>query len=152
MSVITLRYCPLQLCATLATRMKVWPVSLAENVAHLLGNQAVNVVHILCSIYSVLRDKPHRGYTATNADPGNASNPCLTSTLSVTATSSMTSSVIQVGTRSLAGQITIVKTQITVQSIGENDICEIHCLHLYIYLWFVQHANLSPPMQPLLGT
>ena len=57
-------------------------------------------------------------YTASNADPG-ASNPCLTSTLSVTATSSMTSSVIQVGTRSLGGQNAIVNTtQITV--VGKN--------------------------------
>ena len=48
-------------------------------------------------------------YTATNADL-DASNPCLTSTLSVTATSSMTSSVIQVGTRSVDGQNTIVNT------------------------------------------
>ena len=56
-------------------------------------------------------------YTASNADPG-ASNPCLTSTLSVTATSSMTSSVIQVGTRSLGGQNAIVNTTLTV--IGKN--------------------------------
>ena len=70
-------------------------------------------------------------YTASNADPG-ASDPCLTSTLSVTATSSMTSSVIKVGTRSLAGQSAIFQnTQITVQSIGENDIFEVHCLHYY---------------------
>ena len=56
-------------------------------------------------------------YTATNADPG-ASNPCLTSTLSVTATSNMTSSVIQVGTRSVGGQNTIVNTtQIMIKGI-----------------------------------
>ena len=59
-------------------------------------------------------------YTATNADPGNTSIPCLTSNLTVTATSSMLSSVIQVGTRSLvAGQSAILNTtQITVLYTG----------------------------------
>ena len=86
-------------------------------------------------------------YTATNADPGNASIPCLTSTLSMTATSSMTSSVIKVGTRSLAGQSVIINnTQITVQSIGENDIFEVHCLHYYCMII----CHLTSPSQPLL--
>ena len=53
-------------------------------------------------------------YTATNADPG-ASKPCLTSTLSVTATSSMTSSVIKTGTQDVSANSVIVNTtQITV--------------------------------------
>ena len=57
-------------------------------------------------------------YTATNADPG-ASKPCLTSTLSVTATSSMTSSVIKAGTQDVSANTAIVNTtQITV--IGKN--------------------------------
>ena len=72
-------------------------------------------------------------YTATNADPG-ASIPCRTSTLTVTATSSMTSSVIQVGTRSVGGQNAIVNTtQITV--IGKNVLVFVWgtcncCLHV----------------------
>ena len=53
-------------------------------------------------------------YTATNVDPG-ASKPCLTSTLSVTAISSMTSSVIKAGTQDLsANNIIVNNTQITV--------------------------------------
>ena len=73
-------------------------------------------------------------YTGTNADPGSASNPCLTSTLTVTATSSMTSSVIQVGTRSLGGQNAIVNTtQITV--IGKNIFCSFS-LHALVFAFF----------------
>ena len=57
-------------------------------------------------------------YTATNVDPG-ANIPCLTSTLSVTATSSMTSSVIKAGTQDVSGINAIVNTtQIIV--VGKN--------------------------------
>ena len=57
-------------------------------------------------------------YTATNVDPG-PSTPCLTSTLTVKVNTSMTSSLIMVGTRSVIGQNTIVNTtQIIV--IGTN--------------------------------
>ena len=48
-------------------------------------------------------------YTATNVDPG-PSTPCLTSTLTVRVNTGMTSSLIMVGTRSVAGQNTIVNT------------------------------------------
>ena len=48
-------------------------------------------------------------YTATNVDPG-PSTLCLTSTLTVRVNTGMTSSLIMVGTRSLAGQTAIVNT------------------------------------------
>ena len=48
-------------------------------------------------------------YTATNVDPG-PNIPCLTSTLRVTATSSMSSSVIQTGIQDITGINAIVNT------------------------------------------
>ena len=57
-------------------------------------------------------------YTATNVDPG-PSTPCLTSTLTVRVNTGMTSSLIMVGTRSLAGQNTIVNTTL-IMVIGKN--------------------------------
>ena len=53
-----------------------------------------------------------------NVDPG-PSTPCLTSTLTVRVNTGMTSSLIMVGTRSLAGQNTIVNTTL-IMVIGKN--------------------------------
>ena len=57
-------------------------------------------------------------YTATNVDPG-PSTPCLTSTLTVRVNTSMTSSLIMVGTQDVSAQNNIMNTT-QIMVIGKN--------------------------------
>ena len=64
-------------------------------------------------------------YTATNVDPG-PSAPCLTSTLTVRVNTSMTSSLVQIGTRDVYGHIIIINTT-QIMIIGK-PVASIKCL------------------------
>ena len=67
-------------------------------------------------------------FTVSNVDPG-ANKPCLTSTLTVTVNSSMTSSLIKVGTQDVSAQNNIMNTT-QIMVIGKNVI-----LSMYTACW-----------------